>query len=208
MIENDEHRPVSVESFRHFCNEFLGVGMSPSSPRNYLINLGFARKVAQTKTSGFSVDVDALVEMMCAWVEQRRRNGDLDELVASVDFTFTGHRTDRISTYAPVGGAQPNSNMAVAQYTNCIVTSVWSDGENRTPPVLFTYNGKFRFNRGHIAVWQDEQHHLQDCIERFGIDLDRVIYVGTEKRETRLYVPESSELLRQFFEQYEVAVTK
>ena len=96
LIENDKHRPVSVESFRHFCNEFFGVGMSPSSARNYLIILGFARKVAQTKTSGFSVDVDALVEM-CAWVEQRRRNGELDELVASVDFTFTGHRTDRIS---------------------------------------------------------------------------------------------------------------
>ena len=96
LIENDEHRPVSVESFRHFCNEFFCVGISPSFARNYLINLGFARKVAQTKTSGFSVDVDALVEM-CAWVEQRRRNGELDELVASVDFTFTGHRTDRIS---------------------------------------------------------------------------------------------------------------
>ena len=204
LIENDKHRPVLVESFRHFCNEFFGVGMSPSSAHNYLINLGFARKVAQTKTSGFSVDVDALVEMMCAWVEQRRRNGELDELVASVDFTFTGHRTDRISTYAPVGGAQPNSNMAVAQYTNCIVTSVWSDDENRTPPVLFTYNGKFRFNRGHIAVWQDEQHHLQDCLERFGIDRDRVIYMGIEKRETRLYVPESKELMRQFFEPFEV----
>lgn len=204
LIENDERRPVSVESFRRFCNESLGVGMSNSSARNYLTNLGFASKVAGTKTIGFTVDVDSLVEMMCHWVEERRGDGDLDELVASVDFTFTGHRTDRVSSYAPVGGAQPQSGMAIAQHTNCIVTCLWSDGQNRTPPVLFTYNGKFRFNRGSRAVWQGEQRHLEDCLQRFDIDRDRVIYVGAEKRETRLYVPESRDLMRQFFELYEV----
>ena len=204
LIENDEHRPVTVESFRCFCNASLGVGMSNSSARNYLTNLGFACKVAQTNTIGFSVDVDALVEMMCEWVEERRSDGDLDELVASVDFTFTGHRTDRLSSYSPVGGAQPKSNMAIAQHTNCIVTCVWSDGQNRTPPVLFTYNGKFRFNRGNRAAWQDEQRHLEDCLQRFDIARDRVIYVGAETKETRLYVAESNDLLRQFFDLYEV----
>ena len=124
LSENDEHRPVSVESFRRFCNESLGVGMSPSSARNYLTDLGFASKVAQTNAIGFSIDVDALVEMMCEWVEERRSDGDLDKLVASVDFTYTGHRTDRVSSYARVGGAQPKSNMPIAQYTNCIVTCV------------------------------------------------------------------------------------
>lgn len=204
LIENDEHRRVSVESFRRFCNEFFCLDMSNSSARNYLIDLGFASKVAQTKTIGFSIDVDALVEMMCEWVEERRSDGDLDKLVASVDFTFTGHRTDRVSSYAPVGGAQPKSNIAIAQYTNCIVTSVWSDGKNRTPPVLFRYNGKFRFNRGSRAPWQDDQRHLEDCLKRFDIGRDRVIYVGSERKETRLYVPESRNLLRQFFEMYAV----
>jgi hypothetical protein len=203
-IENDEHRPVSVESFRRFCNASLGVGMSPSSARNYLTDLGFASKVAQTNAIGFSIDVDALVEMMCEWVEERRSDGDLDKLVASVDFTYTGHRPDRVSSYARVGGAQPKSNMPIAQYTNCIVTCVWSDGKNRTPPVLFTYNGKFRFNRGNRAAWQDEQRHLEECLAHFDIDRERVIYVGAEKKETRLYVPESSDLLRQFLELYEV----
>jgi len=142
--------------------------------------------------------------MMCEWVEERRRDGDLDKLVASVDFTYTSHRTDRVSSYAPVGGAQPKSNMAIAQHTNCIATCVWSDGKNRTPPVLFTYNGRFRFNRGNRAAWQDEQRHLEECLERFDIDRERVIYVGAEKKETRLYVPESSDLLRQFLELYKV----
>ena len=204
LTENDEHRTVSVESFRHFCNESLGVSTSNSSARNYLTNLGFSSKVAQTKTNGYSIDVDALVKMMCEWVDERRSDGDLDGLVASIDFTFTGHRTDRVSTYAPIGGAQPKSNRAIAQHTNCIVTCVWSDGQNRTPPVLFTYNGKFRFNRGRRQVWQDAQRHLEDCLERFDIDRERVIYVGAEKKETRLYVPESRALLRRFFELYQV----
>ena len=59
-------------------------------------------------------------------------------------------------------------------------------------------------NRGSRAPWQDDQRHLEDCLKRFDIGRDRVIYVGSERKETRLYVPESRNLLRQFFEMYAV----
>src|SRR2546430_6880804 len=55
----------------------------------------------------------------------------------ALPISFTGHRTDRRVSYAPAGGAQPKSSAAITQFTNCIVTAVWSDGVNWTPPVLF-----------------------------------------------------------------------
>lgn len=53
-------------------------------------------------------------------------------------------------------------------------------------------------------MWQGEQRHLEDSLQRFDIDRGRVIYIGSERKETRLYVPESRDLLRLFFELYEV----
>ena len=137
-------------------------------------------------------------------MSERQREGDLKGLVASVDFTFTGHRTDRRASYAPSGGAAPKSSAAIAQFTNCIVTVVWSDGVNRTPPVLFTFNGKFRLDRIGRKAWEQEREHLVDALTRFGIDTKRVIYIGTEKKETRIYAGESAELLRRFFALYQI----
>jgi hypothetical protein len=124
--------------------------------------------------------------------------------MASVDFTYTGHRTYRRASYAPYGGSQPKSSIAIAQHTNCIVTVIWSDGVNRTPPVLFTYNGKFRFDRVGHATWVDERKWLTKCLELCDIDPSRVVYIGAEKNESRLYAAESHAFLRKFFELYDV----
>jgi hypothetical protein len=172
------------------------------SNHDYLHSLGFSSKVSQTKTSGFTVDVDALAKMMLEWKRERQRARDLKGLLASVDFTFTGHRTDRRVTYAPAGGAQPKSNTAIARFTNCIVTVVWSDGVNRTPPALFTFNGKFRLDRVGRQTWIQEREKLVNALVRFGIDAKRILYIGAEKNETRLYASESAELLRRFFALY------
>lgn len=124
--------------------------------------------------------------------------------MASVDFTFTGHRTDRRLSYAPAGGVQPKSSIACSQFTNCIVTVVWSDGVNRTPPALFTFNGKFRLDRVGRNAWVQERDKLEEALVRHGIEAKRVIYIGAEKNETRTYVSESADLLRRFFALYHV----
>ena len=87
---------------------------------------------------------------------------------------------------------------------NCMVTVVWSDGVNRTPPVLFTFNGKFRLDRVGRKAWVPERDKLVNALARFGIHAKRVIYVGAEQNETRLYVSESAELLRRFFALYPI----
>ena len=175
LSQNDSNQVVSLASFSAFCKSVMGVDMPRSSAHEYLHALGFSSKVSQVKTSGYTVDVDTLSKMMFDWKRERQRAGDLQGLVASVDFTFTGHRTDRRLSYAPAGGAQPKSSTACSQFTNCIVTVVWSDGVNRTPPALFTFNGKFRFDRVGRKAWDQERDKLEAALVRYGIEAKRVM---------------------------------
>jgi transposase len=202
LSQNDSNQVVSLAAFSKFCASAWGVNLAQTTAHDYLHALGFSSKVSQAKTSGFTVDVEALAKMMFECKHERQRAGDLKGLMASVDFTFTGHRTDRRVSYAPAGGAQPKSSAAITQFTNRIVTVVWSDGVNRTPPVLFTYNGKVRLNRVGRKAWVQERDTLVNALTRFGINAKRVIYMGAEKNEPRLYASESAELLHRFFALY------
>lgn len=204
LSQNDSNQMVSMASFSDFCATAFGVTLSQGTSHNYLHALGFSSKVSQVKNSGFTIDVETLAKMMFDWKCERQLAGDLKGLLASVDFTFTSHRSDRRLSYAPAGGAQPKSSGANTQFTNCIVTVAWSDGVNRTPPALFTYNGKFRLDRVGRKAWVPEREKFKGALIRYGIDAERVIYLGTEKNETRTYATESAELLRRFFELYRV----
>ena len=204
LSQNDSNQVVSLASFSAFCKSALGVDMPRSSAHEYLHALGFSSKVSQVKTSGFTVDVDTLSKMMFDWKQERQRMGDLRGLLASIDFTFTGHRTDRRLSYAPSGGAQPKSRAASSQYTNCIVTVVWSDGVNRTPPALFTVSGKFRLDRFGRKAWSEEREKFKAALVRYGMEARRVVYVGVEKNESRTYASENADILRRFFELYQV----
>ncbi len=93
---------------------------------------------------------------------------------------------------------------SISAYTNCIITVVWADGMNRTPPMLFTYNPEFRRDRNTTARRAALVQHFDDCLKEVGIDEKRIVYVGKEKGESRSYVTESPELLRTFFEHYRV----
>jgi len=204
LFQNDSNQIVSLASFSKFCESAFGVKLALTTAHDYLHALGFSSKVSQAKTSSFTVDVDALAKMMFEWKSERQREGDLKGLVASVDFTFTGHRADRRVSYAPAGGAPPKSSAPITRFTNGIVTVVWSDGVNRTPPVLFTFNGKFRVDRIGRKAWDQEREELVDALTRFGIDARRVIYIGAEKNESRIYASENAELLRRFFALYRI----
>ena len=204
LSQNDSNQVVSLAAFSKFCASAFGVELAQTTAHDYLHALGFSSKVSQVKTSGFTVDVDVLAKRMFEWKSERERAGDLKGLLASVDFTFTGHRTDRRVTYAPTGGAQPKLSTAITQFTNCIVTVVWSDGVNRTPPVLFTFNGKFRLDRVGRKAWVQERDKLVNALARFGINEKRVIYIGAAKNETRLYASESAGLLSRFFALYPI----
>lgn len=202
LSQNESNQVVSLASFSDFCSSAFGVDLGKTTVHDYLHNLGFSSHVSQVKTGGFTIDVETLSTMMLEWKRGRARAGDFKGLVASVDFTFTGHRTDRRVSFAPVGGGQPKSRGAISRFTNCIVTVVWSDGENRTPPALFTFNGKFRRDRVGRAAWVAERDAFVATLARYGIEHRRVIYIGADKNESRTYASESTDLLRRFFELY------
>ena len=204
LFQNDSNQMVSIASFSNFCATAFGVTLSQGTAHNYLHALGLSSKVSQVKNNGFTIDIDTLSKMMFDWKCERQFAGDLDGLLASVDFTFTGHRSEQRLSYTPAGGAQPKSSGANSQFTNCIVTVVWSDGVNRTPPALFTYNGKFRLDRVGRKAWVQERETLQDALVRYGIAAKRVIYIGSESNETRTYASESADILHRFFKIYRV----
>jgi len=96
------------------------------------------RKFRRSRTAVSLSIVDTLIDDWCLIGSvERQLAGDLKGLLASVDFTVHGSPDRPAISYAPAGGAQPKSSGANSQFTNCIVTVVWSDGVNRTPPVSF-----------------------------------------------------------------------
>ncbi len=75
LSQNDSNQVVSLASFSKFCASALGVKLAQTTAHDYLHALGFSSKVSQAKTSGFTVDVDALAEMMFEWKRERQRAG-------------------------------------------------------------------------------------------------------------------------------------
>ena len=198
---------VHRSDYSIFCNEQFRQPLSKRTVSRYLEEDGFSYRTMQSKAKGFTVDVESLRRQLWDWVQAQRKEELFDIprcLLASVDFTFTGHRTERISSFASLGGSQPMSSASISAYTNCIITVVWADGINRTPPMLFTYNPEFRSDRHPTARRAAVIRHFDDCLNEYGIDVKRIIYVGKKKGESRSYVSESPALLRNFFKHYKV----
>jgi transposase len=204
---NHDGTAVHLADYCRFASTRLGRQLSDRTASNYLADDGFSYRVSQSKAKGFVVDVEKQRTQLLQWVQAQRRDDVFDaprDRLASIDFTFTGHRTERRSSFATTGGAQPASSSALSTYTNCIVTVLWADGKNRTPPLLFTFNPDFRRDRNRTARRDDLVARLNKYHERYGIDKSRVVYVGKAKGERRMYCSESASLVRRFFELYGV----
>jgi transposase len=207
LSQNLRGAPVHLSDYSNFCDEQFGQSLSKPTVSRYLEEDGFSYRTMHGSAKGYTVDILSQRYQLWDWVQTQRQEGIFDihrSLLASIDFTFTGHRTERSSSFASQGGSQPILGASISPYTNCIITVVWADGINRTPPMFFTYNPEFRQDRNpttrRIALVQ----HFDDCLKESSIDIKRIVYVGKEKGESRLYVSESPALLRIFFERYKV----
>lgn len=207
LSQNLRGVPVHLSDYSHFCNKQFGQPLSKQTVSRYLAEDGFSYRTMQSTAKGFMLDILSQRHQLWDWVQTQRKAGIFEvhrSLLASIDFTFTGHRTERGSSFSSQGGSQPQLGAAVPPYTNCIVTVVWADGINRTPPMLFTYNPEFRRDRNPTARRIALVQHFEDCLKENSIDRKRIVYVGKEKRESRSYVSESPALLRIFFDRYKV----
>jgi len=207
LSQNLRGVPVHRFDYSNFCDAQFGQSLSKQTVSRYLEEDGFSYRTMQSKSKGFMVDILSQRHQLWDWVQTQRKNGLFDvhrSLLASIDFTFTGHRTERNSSFSSQGGSQPKLGAVISPYTNCIVTVVWADGINRTPPILFSYNPEFRRDRNPTARRTALADHFDDCLRGSGIDIKRIVYVGQDEGESRSYVSESPALLRTFFERYKI----
>lgn len=207
LSQNFHGISVHRSDYSHFCDEHFKQPLSHPTVSRYLAEDGFSYRTMQSKARGFTVDIVSQRRQLWDWVQTQRQEGLFDihrSLLASIDFTFTGHRTERSSSFASQGGSQPILSVSISSYTNCIITVVWADGMNRTPPMLFTYNPEFRRDRHPTVRRVALVQHFDAGLKEKGIDRKRIVYVGKEKGESRSYVAESPALLRNFFEHYKV----
>ena len=201
LDRNESNVEVHLDTAQAFVRDRLGLDISLRSLSNYLHGAGFSSKVTQNKTAGFKLDVASLCNLALHWLRTTPLDVPRSKL-CSVDFAFSGHRKDLRSSWSPVGAAQPKSRTALSTYTNCIITCVWADGKNRTPAMLFTYDQKFRRDRSPTEKHKAEVAYLDECLTRYEICADRIVYVGKEKGENRTFVTESANLVRSFFGTY------
>lgn len=205
FLSNDEGREVHLLDYVNTAKEVFDVDISTATASRYLRAWGFCSKVTQRKQGALKQDRQVLAKMMWQWVQDHQIPSTFARkrsLLCSVDFTYTGHRTDRRTSFAYSGESQPATSQSISRYTNCLLTCLWADGKNRTPCVLFTYNQQFRLDRPPTPTRSTEKQYFLDKCKEHNVSSKRVIYVGKSKGETRTYVAETGDLVRKFFAKY------
>jgi hypothetical protein len=113
---------VHLADYCAAAQALFGHTVSAPTASRHLADDGFAYRAAHmtkavtsstatTTVGGFVVDADAQRAQLWEWVSEQRRSGLFDVplcKLASVDFVFTGHRTEGEFTFAPRGGGQPH----------------------------------------------------------------------------------------------------
>jgi transposase len=184
-----------------YVHKSFGIHMTAATAGNYLAKLGFSVHELKQRADGYITDRESLIEMYMKWLLQHRLTVKAC-MVCSVDFTYTSHRTRRVYGYAPKGDNNPEGKKGISRFTNCILTCVWADGVLRTPCMLFTYNSQFHRDRRYTPHREATTVTLDKTLATYGIEPERVVYVGSAKGQKKTYCAESPALVRRFFEYY------
>jgi hypothetical protein len=204
--QGKKNLPVTQQSYAAEAKKLFDVEMSYQTCGNYLRQSGFSWQKMGSAKGGYKMSKDVQATLAWEWVQDMRRQGVFKfppSQICSVDFTFTSHRTDSERTFAPIGGGRPISSSKIGRYTNCIVTCLWADGVNRTPPMMFTFNPAFRIDRK-SKLKRDQRSKFFALAKELKIDRKRIVYVGKKMYEKRTFVRECPELLELFFKKYRV----
>ena len=188
---------------RNICSEFLNVEVSTTLASNLMAELGFASRKMQTKTGGYKIDVDGSIDMAFGWLKMHHRELRGSK-VYSIDYIFSGHRTDSHNSFVVRGGAASNYSGQLSSYTACGVTMVCSDG-SYVPTVLYTANPVFNRERNPTQRRQEILARIDALFVTNKIDPSRIIYVGSEDgKKKKSVVPASADLVERFLDQYEI----
>jgi hypothetical protein len=199
---NDRGIKVSAKDYITACAQIFNIHIGETTALRYLKKSDITSHTLQKCSIAKQYDGPELAKMLWDWVKKMKDDGFFAQRprqICSLDFTYTGQRTNREKTFSQRGGGQPKSIGKISTYTNCIITNIWADGVNKTPAMLFTYNPAFRTDRQSTKNWREKYEYLKKCLSEFGIQEDRIKYIGKAKKETRHYAAESPDLVKKFF---------
>jgi hypothetical protein len=219
LHKEDMNEEVGGKLAQAFIEDILGIKVSVETARTYMVDNELSSRLMKTAPKGYSMTDLQLADMYIDWMNQHRgsiykyprghtshsgpgASPQKRPLLCSWDFTFTSHRTQRYHSYSRIGGQQPKLSNKLSKYTNAILTCVWSDGRNRTPALMFTYNPLFRTDRPLTQIRTRNMKQRLAAFEASGVDPSRVVYVGELKGEKHTYVSERADLVQRFVEKY------
>jgi len=146
---------------------------------------------------------DELEKMVMDWIHEQRRDRTFSDDMGSIDFTYNSHRTRNKKAFGVMGGSSGVIPTKVSKYTDGICACFWNTDDICTPCMLFTYDPKFRDIDTPGTPPNKDAEHLWDCLEKYEITRDRVIYLQPDGKGSQLYAKENSEMVRYFFNLYE-----
>jgi len=159
------------------------------------MGVGFRAAIVDAKGN---VSFDEKVSLYTTWVKELRLSGSTTKLMCSLDFTYTSHRTARPTTLAG-RGRKTSVYSSKSRYTNCIITGVLSDGR-QLDSILYTYNPSFRTDRPETALRKRQYEELSKHHRKYSVKKNRVVYDGKLTGETRTFVREYDDMVRDFLE--------
>lgn len=101
------HSPIRRETLLNFVNSQFDKSLKLTWASVFLKDHGFSLKVSRTQTSGFKDIFTDLAKVTRSYLENLRNNGLMElnrSLWCSIDFTYSGHRTQTERSYGLRGG--------------------------------------------------------------------------------------------------------
>jgi len=96
--------------------------------------------------------------------------------------------------------AAPRLGMVISAFTNCLITCVWADGMNRTPPILFTYNKAFLRALEDEGEGSEEVIQIKKLMDEYGVGKDQIVVLDAPGEGEGKYVGEGTDLVISFFD--------
>ena len=212
LHQNSQNVPVSLEDGRNCIRSNFGITVSVGTQHNLFVTNGFSSQLMQHRTAGYKLNNDERAKKVVDFITTCRRNNIFPSdrsFMCAIDCTLTGHRTDKVTTYAPRNSGQQRLGAPLTTFTNLIITVLWADGRQWTLCMLFTFNKKFqliREGKRKRKKWDEEVTHFQQELHSSRICADRVVYIGSGNNDSRTYVSEVEYLpscLHTYFEYWE-----
>ena len=197
LTTTDSGTLVKVKDALTFLQDRIGIVLSECTLRRYLSTMGVSIRAAIVGRNT-EVSFDEKLDVYIDWIKQLRSSGSTSKLMCSLDFTYTSHRSSRPTSLAG-RGRKSSAYSSKTRFTNCIITGVLSDGR-QLESILYTFNSQFRTDRTTTKRRKLMEDELKKAQKKYRVKDKRIVYDGKLEKETRTFVREYDDMVRDFLE--------